>query len=444
MPESSATAFRSPAITEPNLMPPSTIGGFGDSTSSGPILRTPAGNVRSLAPPPLPVIPNTYGGGNYGSYGGYGSSGYGFGSYNGGLGGYSDFGGGYGGYGGGYGGYGGGFGGGYGRYGGGMNPMDPEARFIQLAEASSRPAFQSIESLVMAIGNIASMLDSTFFALTSSFRAILGVAANFGRLRGVFSQFWHTFALFRGITWLYRKLLYWLKLSDIDPSSQAFKKAFAEALNETSTQQGAPKLPRKGQSPWPVIAFLSFIFTAPYLIMKLLGTVTNTAQEEARNPSKWIHPIESVALYDFQARNPSELTITAGQRIIIAPKEIQNTLALLNTGWAMASTDGQNAGIIPINYVKSPQQMRQEQVIKPTTNITQAQPHLPDIATVNDISKHLVAPQPELMNLSPNAFPSPPSTTMHDVLAEDFEIAPQPIGPLQTADVAAAALQDGL
>lgn len=85
------------------------------------------------------------------------------------------------------------------------DPMDPENRFIQLAEESSRPAFQSIESLVMAIGNIASMLDSTFYALTSSFRAILGVAANFGQLRGVFAQFWSTFALIRGVTWLYQK-----------------------------------------------------------------------------------------------------------------------------------------------------------------------------------------------------------------------------------------------
>lgn len=106
----------------------------------------------------------------------------------------------------------------YGMYGGGMygngmsmygnqmrDPMDPETRFIQLAEESSRPAFQSIESLVMAIGNIAAMLDSTFFALTSSFRAILGVAANVGQLRGVFAQFWSTFALIRGVTWLYRK-----------------------------------------------------------------------------------------------------------------------------------------------------------------------------------------------------------------------------------------------
>lgn len=111
-----------------------------------------------------------------------------------------------------YGMYGGGGMYGNGMYGNGMygnqmmrDPMDPETRFIQLAEESSRPAFQSIESLVMAIGNIAAMLDSTFFALTSSFRAILGVAANVGQLRGVFAQFWSTFALIRGVNWLYRK-----------------------------------------------------------------------------------------------------------------------------------------------------------------------------------------------------------------------------------------------
>lgn len=187
------------------------MGGGGDvgissTMGSDAILRTPAGNVRSIAPPPLPVSPvgqyTANMGGYGGGYGGYGSA---FGGYGGGYGGYGGYGSSYGGFGG-YGGYGGSYGG-YNRFGmtGGMNPMDPEARFIQLAEASSRPAFQSIESLVSAIGNIAAMLDSTFFALTSSFRAILGVAANFGRLRGVFAQFWSTFAIFRGLTWIYRK-----------------------------------------------------------------------------------------------------------------------------------------------------------------------------------------------------------------------------------------------
>lgn len=48
------------------------------------------------------------------------------------------------------------------------------SRFIQLAEESSRPAFDSIQSLVNAVGSVAMMLESTFFALTTSFRAILG------------------------------------------------------------------------------------------------------------------------------------------------------------------------------------------------------------------------------------------------------------------------------
>lgn len=186
-----------------------------------PGLQTPLGVVPQYGqqPPALPPRPfnqqsqagafgpynsgmGMFGGGSMmGAYGGaggmYGASGYGAGGYSGGM-----YGGG--GIGGGYGGFGGFGGNGYSRY-GANNGMDPESRFIQMAEESSRPAFQSIESLVGAISNIAAMLDSTFFAITSSFRAILGVAANFGRLRGVFAQFWSTFAIFRGLSWLYKK-----------------------------------------------------------------------------------------------------------------------------------------------------------------------------------------------------------------------------------------------
>lgn len=204
--------FRDPIINEPRVF------------SGGPYsIQTALGSVPTNLPPALPPRPYAQqsqtmnnmlggGGGLYGNglYGGgsmFGNGGYGM--Y--GSGGYGGMGGSYGGMGGGYGSYGGYSGyGGYGnRFGmAGNNPMDPENRFIQIAEESSRPAFQSIESLVNAIGNIAAMLDSTFFAITSSFRAILGVAANFGRLRGVFAQFWSTFAIFRGLNWLYRKSVY--------------------------------------------------------------------------------------------------------------------------------------------------------------------------------------------------------------------------------------------
>ncbi|SPP75667.1 probable peroxisomal membrane protein PEX13 [Drosophila guanche] len=418
--------LRTAVINETPLLPPTSIAGAGFSSGPPPdaVLRTPyAGNVRALPSlaPPLPQSPFQQT--QYGYGGAYGNNSYagGYGSYNTGAG----FGGGFGGigqFGGSWGApfrsYGGDFGGGYNRFGGmgAMGGIDPEQRFIQMAEASSRPAFQSIESLVSAIGNIASMLDSTFFALTSSFRAILGVAANFGRLRSVFAQFWTTFAIFRGLKWIYRKILFWLRLSNLDPSSEAFKRAFADALNENNGQAGGgPQLPRKRTSPWPVLAFISFIFTAPYLIMKLMGTVTNTAQEEARNPSKWIAPIHTNAVYDFTGRNQSELSLSAGQSLQVAPREIQQTLNLLNTGWALATTNGQTSGIIPISYVKSPQQLRQEN--QEQVKHTQSQPQ----------------PQPELMNLSAGAFPAPP---LDQQMNYDFNLAAQqqaPLGPPSTA-----------
>ena len=155
-----------------------------------------------------------------------------------------------------------------------------------------------------------------------------------------------------------------------------------------------------------------------------------------------MQPIETVALYDFQARNPSELPIRGGQRVVIAPKEIQNTLALLNTGWAVATTDGQKTGIIPINYVKSPQQMRQEQLSKPAMDIQATQqPNNTSAFNVPIISAETQQPQPSLMNLSTSAFAAPPTNNQAvDLNIPDFDIAPQPVGPPSTVDVA---LQNG-
>lgn len=391
--------FRSAVLNEPAI---TSGAGVGVSTSNG-ILRTPFGNVRALPPalPPPPTIRPTAFGGQPGAYLPQSSFGYmnspfmntgGYGGYSNG---YSTFGGA------GFGGY--SNGGMYGRF--GMNPSDPEQKFIQLAENSSRPAFQSIESLVSAIGNIAQMLDSTFFALTSSFRAILGVAANFGRLRTVFGQFWHTFAIFRGLTWIYRKILYWLRISKLDPSSVAFREAFAAALKQSSVAAGksGPGLPR-GPSAWPVLAFISFIFTAPYLIMKLIGTVSETALEETRNPEKWVNPIEAAALYDFQARSPSELSFRSGQRILVAPKEIQNTHNLMATGWGLATIDGQTTGLVPINYLKTPTQMRQQ--IHPTIPPDNSMP----LPSTSILDQH-----PQLPGLGVNDFAMPPQMVPSDL-----------------------------
>ncbi|CAG2068665.1 unnamed protein product, partial [Timema podura] len=115
---------------------------------------------------------------------GYGSYPVGMGSYNsmgsyGGYGGSGAYGasGAYGGYGGGYGSYGGfgGFPGGYGMNRFGQMPSnDPENRFIRIAEDSTRPAFQTLESMVQAFGSVSFMMESTFHAVYNTFRAVMG------------------------------------------------------------------------------------------------------------------------------------------------------------------------------------------------------------------------------------------------------------------------------
>ncbi|XP_063696348.1 peroxisomal membrane protein PEX13-like [Culicoides brevitarsis] len=301
------------------------------------------GLSRPSAPP---VPPRPYGGNSMPYNAGYGASSY--------------FGGGYGGFGGGYspfgmsGMYGSGYGsrfGGFGGYGySSMGGGDAENRFIQIAEESSRSAFQSIESVVNAVLNIAQMLESTYFALTSSFRAVLGVAANFGRLRGLFSQFWTSFALFRTFNWLIKKVLYMLRLSNIDPGSKALQEAYIAA-------QSGEMSPQKSSS-LAVITFLGFITIGPYLLMKLLGTVSNTAIEETKNPKAWTNPIEAVAQYDFVASSPAELSVRCGQNVVVAPKSVQNVHKLLDSGWVLASTDGVTSGLVPVNYIESTKQAK--------------------------------------------------------------------------------------
>ena len=54
------------------------------------------------------------------------------------------------------------------------------------------------------------------------------------------------------------------------------------------------------------------------------------------------------ALYDFVAEGDDELSVTAGERLRIAPKQRQPRIR----GWLLASVDGTTKGIVPANYIK--------------------------------------------------------------------------------------------
>lgn len=141
--------------------------------------------------------------------------------------------------------------------------ISKNSRFIQYAEERSRHTFSSIENVVRAFSSISMMLDNTFFAMTSSFRAVLSVAENFGRLRSVFGQIWYSINIFRLFNWLYRKLrsMFGLKVTE-NAKSLAWNEAMSGAVAEAAGNSGGAN--------WSALAFLGIIISAPYVISKFL------------------------------------------------------------------------------------------------------------------------------------------------------------------------------
>lgn len=78
------------------------------------------------------------------------------------------------------------------------------------------------------------------------------------------------------------RILYWLSLSNVDPSVLAMGEAFAAAAARGEAMPAMPTDMPKGVSAWPIMVFLGFIFTGPYLIMKLIGSVTTASLEECK------------------------------------------------------------------------------------------------------------------------------------------------------------------
>lgn len=142
-------------------------------------------------------------------------------------------------------------------------------------------------------------------------------------------------------------------MSKSDPSSAVFKEAFNMAA---ATPQGATAAAGR-VSAWPMVAFLSFIFATPYLIMKMVGRPDTATLEDGKNPRNWSQSIPSQALHSFHATSPQELSVMAGELVYVAPKDIQTQFRLMNTGWALATKDFGTSGMVPISYLQrySPQ-----------------------------------------------------------------------------------------
>ncbi|KAI8501474.1 Peroxisomal membrane protein PAS20 [Branchiostoma belcheri] len=302
----------------------------GPSSNGGPSRAPPRPPPRPSRQQPGSSL-NRYSpmyGGGYGGYGGgmYGVGGmYGGGMYGGGMYGNSM-----------YGGY------GMNRYGTTNNGQSP-SRFVQAAEESSRQAFQSIESIVSAFGSVSMMLESTFYAVYNSFRAVLGVADHFSRMKTHFAQIFSAFAVVRTLRYLYNKLLVMLGRKVSAEAEAAWSSATTEAQASPLEEDG------KGRpKSWPIMLFLAVAVGGPWLIWRLLSSVADVAKPAE---TEWANGnddhVVGRAEYDFEAESEEELSFRAGDMLNFAPKDLQPKVR----GWLLASLDGQSSGLVPANYI---------------------------------------------------------------------------------------------
>ncbi|XP_003739739.2 probable peroxisomal membrane protein PEX13 [Galendromus occidentalis] len=237
---------------------------------------------------------------------------------------------------GGYGGY-----GGYGSYGGMMGNYgapNGESELARMADESTRSAFQSVEHLVHAFSSVSMMLESTYFALYNSFRAVIGVADHLSSVTQQLSQLINSLSLIRTLRWIIRRSLQVLGIVQVDSAETAWNSA-SHITNQDAL------VTNTSTSSWPVLAFFSVVMGAPYLLYKMFGL---SAKESNKWASGEAPHYSAVALYDFIGRSDRELSFQAGAKIRLAPKNLQSKVQ----GWLVASIDGKRTGLVPYNYLK--------------------------------------------------------------------------------------------
>lgn len=232
----------------------------------------------------------------------------------------------------------------YNRYG----MQDSYNSFLQLAEESTRPAFESIESVVDIVGSISMMLESTYHAVHSSYSAILGVVEQFSRLKDHLAEVLSFLALLRGLKYFCLKILYLLRLRKDNPSVEAAWNSAksAAAGNDLS------RFPEDGKSPWPFFMFLGLVVGAPWLMFKLLAK--SVANKKPFDLATWKGQdgrlMACCAAYDFNTNRREEIAFKGGDILYLAPKQLQKA----PKGWMLAChKQTRSVGLVPQNYMKT-------------------------------------------------------------------------------------------
>ena len=240
----------------------------------------------------------------------------------------------------------------------GAGPGMDESLTSQMEQSTQR-TFQTLEQIVQvplllhqdlslkAFGGFAQMLESTFFATHSSFMAMVGVAEQFGNLRGYLGSIFSITSL---ITTL-RDLVYRIQGREppVDPraiSADGFSK-FSQAHPDP------PVKPKYSSRPFWV--FLTLVVGLPWLMSKLIKRMNEKRLQDAGRDfpqagpptGPGVHPSQldfAKALYEFSPESPAELALTKGQIVAV--------LERLDGGWWKGRTQSGEIGYFPANRVE--------------------------------------------------------------------------------------------
>jgi len=246
-------------------------------------------------------------------------------------------------------------------------------------ESGTQATFALLEQIVAAFGGFAQMLESTFFATHSSFMAVMGVAEQFGHLRGYLGQVFSIVLWFQGIKSFLRRFLRGgstpttnKELLNVDEFQQMNNSNGFKTSSNLHAISQQPRTSRRG-----MLAFLAIVFGLPYLMSRFIRH--QSANEQARNseglphntanfgiavdPSHTLHPSDiknlefCKALYDFNGQNAQELSFKRGDIIAILRKD--------NNDWWRGRLKRGNIGLFPSNYVEIIEKKSNRDVDKP-------------------------------------------------------------------------------
>ena len=95
---------------------------------------------------------------------------------------------------------------------------------------------------------------------------------------------------------------------------------------------------------------MAFLIGAPYITWRFVQSVSLSQIE---TDQQWMkgdaEHFVAQAEYNFDASRPDELSFRNGDRLRIAPTEMQTSG---NRGWLLATINGEKSGLVPVNRIK--------------------------------------------------------------------------------------------